>query len=357
MTTTSTRGPASGRPDSSELLRWFADIGEEDGPRVGNKGASLGELHRAGTLVPPGFVVTTKAFQRFMEGVDREHSIRTRVASLDAEDLAGVASACWDIRRTIERSPLPDELRSAIAYAYPGLRTNYSALKLEPPVAVRSSITGDTSSEAGATGMPDTFLWVRGVEGVAHAVRACWASLYSAESVTHRLRQKLSESNVGMGVVVQRMVNSQSAGIMFTQSPLTGDRSVIAIEGSWGLGSSVVSGEVTPDRFVVSKATGQIVKRTIAEKQLQHLPDHFGGGVRHEPVPDEEQKLPCLSDAQITELARLATCVERHYGAAQDIEWAFGPDDRKAFLLQSRPARCHSTTDARLMSSTAVAET
>ncbi len=217
-------------------------------------------------------------------------------------------------------------------------RSGYSALKIEPPVAVRSSVTGEPSAEGGATGLQDTFLWVRGVEGVAHAIRACWASLYSTESVTNRLRLKLPEIAVAMGVVVQRMVNSQSAGVMFTQSPLTGDRSVIAIEGSWGLGSSVVSGEVTPDQFVVSKATGQIVKRTIAEKQLQHLPDHFGGGVRHEPVPDEEQKLPCLSDAQIAELARLATCVERHYGTAQDIEWAFGPDNRKAFLLQSRPA-------------------
>ncbi len=142
---------------------------------------------------------------------------------------------------------------------------------------------------------------------------------------------------MSMGVVVQRMVNSQSAGVMFTRSPTTGDGSVIAIQASWGLGSSIGSGEVEPDQFVVSKASGEIVKRLIAAKQLQHLPDHFGGGVRHEPVPDEEQKLPCLSDAQIVELARLATRIERHYGIAQDIEWAFGPDQRKAYLLQSRP--------------------
>ncbi len=126
---------------------------------------------------------------------------------------------------------------------------------------------------------------------------------------------------------------------------------MISIEGSWGLGSSVVSGEVTPDQFVVSKATGQIVKRTIAEKQLQHLPDHFGGGVRHEAVPDEEQKVPCLSDAQIAELARLATRVERHYGTAQDIEWAFGPDDRRAFLLQSRPVATRPKTPLRVAAS------
>jgi len=133
------------------------------------------------------------------------------------------------------------------------------------------------------------------------------------------------------------MVNSRCSGVMFTRSPTTGDRSVIAIEGSWGLGSSVVSGEVTPDRFVVSKVTGEISSRAISEKLVQHLPDHFGGGVRHEPVPDEHQKLPCLTDAQIAELAQIAKRVERHYGSAQDIEWAIAHEEHGAYLLQSRP--------------------
>jgi len=326
--------------NSGELLRAFADIGNADGPSVGSKAASLGELHRAGASVPPGFVVTTQSFERFMSGLEREQPIRARIAALEADDSAGIAAACKEIRRRIERAPLPEDVRAEIAAAYlglrnAGLRNGSSPLKIEPPVAVRSSVTREAG--AGANGLQETFLWVRGVEGVAHAIRSCWASLYGVESVTHRLRTKVPEAKVAMGVVVQRMVNSQSAGVMFTQSPVTGDRSVIAIEGSWGLGSSVVSGEVTPDQFVVSKATGQIMTRTIAEKQLQHLPDHFGGGVRHEPVPDEEQNLPSLSDAQIAELAKLATSVEQHFGIAQDIEWAFGPDNRKAFLLQSRP--------------------
>lgn len=323
---------------SSELLRWFADIGAADRPGVGGKGASLGELHRAGVLVPPGFVVTAQAFQRFMSGLEREQPIRARVAALDPGNIAGIDATCRDIRRDIERAALPEELLRSISDAYQALRKGSTSQRFDAPVAVRSSIASESSAEADLTGLQDTYLWVRGVEGVVHAVRSCWASLYSTDSVIHRLRLRVPEACVSMGVVVQRMVNSQSAGVMFTQSPTTGDRSVVAIQASWGLGSSIVSGEVTPDQFVVSKATGEIVKRQIAEKQLQHLPDHFGGGVRHEPVPDEEQNLPCLSDAQIVELARLAARIESHYGVAQDIEWAFGPDDRKAYLLQSRPA-------------------
>jgi pyruvate,water dikinase len=140
-----------------------------------------------------------------------------------------------------------------------------------------------------------------------------------------------------MGVVVQRMVHSHCSGVMFTRSPTTGDRSVIAIEGSWGLGSSIVSGEVTPDKFVVSKVTGEIVNRTVSDKLIQHLPDAIAGGVRQEPVPENQRKAPCLTDDQIAELTQVAKRVERHYGSAQDIEWAIAQGERGVYLLQSRP--------------------
>lgn len=317
----------------SPFVRWFASIGLQDRPTVGGKGASLGELDRAGIRVPPGFVVTTAAFARMLAALDQHGTIRARIAGLDPNDLPGITNACRDIRERIELAPLPTELRAAIFEAYREL----SDAEHDVPVAVRSSATSEDSSDASFAGLQDTYLWVRSAEGVAHSVRSCWASLYSLESVSYRLRLKLPESHVAMGVVVQRMVNSHCSGVMFTRSPTTGDRSVIAIEGGWGLGSSIVSGEVTPDKFVVSKVNGEIVNRTVSDKVVQHLPDAIAGGVRHEPVAENKRNVPCLTDDQVAELAQVAKRVERHYGSAQDIEWAFAHGERGVYLLQSRP--------------------
>jgi pyruvate,water dikinase len=146
-----------------------------------------------------------------------------------------------------------------------------------------------------------------------------------------------------MGVVVQRMVNSRSSGVMFTRSPTSGDRSVIAIEGSWGLGSCIVSGEVTPDKFVVAKVTGEIAQRTISQKLMQHLPAEQGG-VRDEPVDEAKQTVACLSDAEITALAQIGKAIERHYGVPQDIEWAI--EGGEIYLLQSRPETVWASRDA-----------
>ena len=164
--------------------------------------------------------------------------------------------------------------------------------------------------------------------------------MYSQESVGYRRRLKMPEQDIAMAVVVQRMVDSLCSGVMFTRSPTTGDRSVIAVEGSWGLGSSIVSGEVTPDMFIVNKVTGEISKRTIAPKAVQHLPDPAGNGVIEEAVSEDQQSVPCISDQEIQELAQIARKVERHYGTPQDIEWAIertGEFPDNIFLLQSRP--------------------
>jgi pyruvate,water dikinase len=326
----------------SPFIRWFASIGIADRPAVGGKGASLGELDRAGIRVPPGFVVTTAAFERMLGSLDADGSIRARISGLDANDLPGVTNACTEIRERIESAPFPTELHAVLVEAYRELNDREQDI----PVAVRSSATSEDSAEASFAGLQDTFLWVRGLEGVVHCVRSCWASLYSTESVSYRLRLKLPENNVAMGVVIQRMVNAHCSGVMFTRSPTTGDRSVIAIEGSWGLGSCVVSGEVTPDKYVVSKVTGEVVKRTVSEKLNQHLPDAIAGGVRREPVPEELRNVQCLTDAQITELAQIAKRVERHYGAAQDIEWAIAHGERGVYLLQSRPETVWATREA-----------
>ena len=258
-------------------IRQLAEVGLADTALVGGKGASLGELTRLGLAVPPGFVVTT-AFQD--KAVD-EH----------------------------------------VGAAYRELGGG--------PVAVRSSATGEDSASTSFAGVQDTFLWVQGEHDVVASVRRCWASLHSAESIAYRRHHGVPDEGLAMAVVVQRMVDARCAGVLFTRSPLTGDRSVVAIEGTWGLGSALVGGEVTPDRFVVNKVTGEITQRTVASKHRWHRKTGA------EAVPDELRDVACLTDDELGELLAVARRIEEHYGTPQDIEWAFG-DDGLA-ILQSRP--------------------
>jgi pyruvate,water dikinase len=168
-------------------------------------------------------------------------------------------------------------------------------------------------------------------------VRSCWASLYSVPSIAYRRKHKIGEDRVAMAVVVQQMVDARTAGVMFTRSPLTGDRSVITIEAAWGLGSAVVSGEVTPDRFVIAKITGEISIREVSNKHIRHLPAaHGGNGIEEVETPEEMRRLPSVSDDELAALRDLGREIERHYARPQDIEWAIDANGR-IFLLQSRP--------------------
>ncbi|MGY1803762.1 PEP/pyruvate-binding domain-containing protein [Blastococcus sp. SYSU D00922] len=312
----------------------FSEVGIGDVPDVGGKGASLGELLRAGIRVPSGFAVTTAAFQRTVEHLTVHGvTVPERVAALDPADSADLAAVTAEIRAVVESAAPPDDVVEAVTAAYAALCAECGDPSL--PVAVRSSATSEDSAEASFAGLQDTYLWVRGAESVLEHVRRCWASLYSVESVTYRLRRGVPETDLGMAVVVQRMVGARSSGVMFTRSPRSGDKSVVAIDASWGLGSAVVSGDVTPDSFVVSKVTGEM-KRTVATKTRWHRPDPSGHGVVETDVPAELQDRPSVSDDEIAQLVATAREVEAHYGCPQDIEWAV--DDAGAvFLLQSRP--------------------
>lgn len=325
---------------SPNLVSRFDEIGIHDRPTVGGKGASLGELASTGIRVPPGCVVTTAAFERFLMAIDPEGSIRREVEQLSADDLAAIARTSAEVRARIEGAALPQDLQTAIASHYHQLQVgNDSSGSLEP-AAIRSSATSEDSAEASFAGLQDTYLWVRGVDSVIEHVRKCWASLYSVESVTYRRRLKLPEQGLAMGVVIQRMIDSHCSGVMFTRSPNTGDRSVIVLEASWGLGSAIVSGEVTPDKYVVGKITGEIVSRTVSTKVRQHRPNPAGAGVIEEEVPASQQNIACLGDDEIHALVVIARRVERHFGCPQDIEWATGRDltlGENVFLLQSRP--------------------
>jgi pyruvate,water dikinase len=326
--------------ESSGVIRWFGDIGLEDRAQVGGKGGSLGELTRAGIAVPPGFVVATVAFEQFIGSLESASPLRARVEALRSDDLASIETCAAQLRQRIVAASLPAELRTTLSAAHAAL----SERSAGADVAVRSSATTEDASDASFAGLQDTYLWVSGVEHMLDRVRACWASLYSVESITYRRHRGIAEREVAMAVVVQAMIAARTAGVMFTRSPTTGDPSVITIEGSWGLGSAVVGGEVTPDRWVVGKITGEISVRDISGKHVEHR-RAGAGGVETAAVEPERRARACLSDAEIEQLRQIARKVERHYGCAQDIEWAIDAQGSLS-LLQSRPETVWSSKDA-----------
>jgi pyruvate, water dikinase len=325
---------------STGLIGWFADLTLADRPSVGGKGASLGELTRAGIAVPDGFVVRTAAFEAFLSELEQAAPLRARVESVPADDLEGITQLSAELTARVLAHPLPAALRAGLATAHAALCDSDA----RAPLAVRSSATTEDSEAASFAGLQDTYLWVMGAEAVEQQVRACWASLYSVPSMAYRRKHDLPESGVAMAVVVQRMVDARTAGVMFTRSPTTGDRSVIVIEGAWGLGSAVVSGEVTPDRFVIGKITGEISVREIRDKHIRHVPS-AEGGTREEETPAAVRESPCLSDEELQQLRDVARRIEKHYGRPQDIEWAVDHENRLR-ILQSRPETVWSAKEA-----------
>ncbi len=326
------------RPEPA-LVRRLTEVRAADRSAAGGKAAGLGELAAAGVPVPAGLVVTAEAFGAAMAALDPSGSIRARIERLPA-DAAAVARTAAEARAAVAAAPLPPTVADQVTAAYAELAGGQ-------PVAVRSSATMEDSAQASFAGLQDSYLGVQGSHAVLGAVRGCWASLYNDESVSYRRRIGLPERDVAMAVVVQRMVSPRAAGVMFTRSPVTGDRSVVAIEATWGLGSALVAGVVTPDGFTVSKVTGEITGRKVGAKLRLHCLEPNGRGVADLETPAGLRDGPCLSDDEARELARLARRVEDHFGAPQDIEWALlgdipgvthgtGPAGR-IVLLQTRP--------------------
>ena len=353
--------PASGRaPDGGPGFAVPLDDAR-DTAVVGGKGASLGELARAGLAVPPGFVVTVDAFAAAMAAIDRSGALRAELSALDAADRTRIAASAARLRALVTAAPLPDDVYAAIAIAYAKLGTGGSATEIliDTDVAVRSSATVEDSAGASFAGLQDTYLGVVGIPSVHDHVCRCWASLYNDESVAYRRRLRLPEAGVSMAVVVQRMVAPRAAGVMFTRSPVTGDRSVVAIEATWGLGSALVAGDVTPDAFIISKVTGEITTRRVSPKIKIHSYLSNGPGVTVADTPISLRDRPSLTDDEIRALAAIGRQVEAHYGTPQDIEWALldggaadgdGAADSAAaadrvVLLQSRPETVWSSRE------------
>jgi pyruvate,water dikinase len=268
----------------------FQELRADQVELVGGKCANLGELTGAGFPVPPGFAVTTAAYER-------------------------------------------DDIGAAVAEAYAELGRQVG--RGDPPVAVRSSAIAEDMPDASFAGVQDTYLWICGLEAVLDGIRRCWASFHNPEAVAYREAHGITRG--GMAVAVQYMVDARVAGVMFTLNPVSGDRSSIAIDASYGLGVSVVGGEVTPDSFLVSKVTREIIRRQIGAKATEVVADPATATTVTRDVPEELRARPCLSDDELGRLAELGRRIEAHYSHPQDVEWALDRGLGELFILQSRP--------------------
>jgi len=314
-------------PPPSDHTRPLDGLRAADTPRFGGKSTSLGELLAAGIPVPPGFALSTSAFAAFLAADGLEARIGEAIAGMRADDVGTVQAAADAIRAAVCATAVPEDVRAEIAERYAALG--------EPPVAVRSSAVGEDSAEATFAGQQETYLWVRGADAVCDAVRDCWASTYSAPAMTYRARLA-GRGAPEMGVTIQRMVDAEVSGVMFTCNPVSGDPSVIAVNASWGLGLAVVGGEVTPDEYLVSRVTREVVRQTISAKHVEYRPAGDGGGTVAVPVAEERRSEPSLGEEQLAALVDVARVVQRHFGGHQDVEWAIAPDGT-LFVLQSRP--------------------
>jgi phosphohistidine swiveling domain-containing protein len=311
-----------------EVVLPFAAISRSSLSVAGGKAANLGELIRAGLPVPPGFCVTTEAYQLVAEGASLE-PILAELATTRADDTVHLAELAMTARARLLAAPMPDRVAEAISKAYGELG------KDEPiPVAVRSSATAEDLPFASFAGQQETYLNIIGIEAVLDAVRRCWASLWTDRAVSYRASNGIDHRAVRLAVAIQQMVEASVAGVLFTANPLTGRRRQAVIDASPGLGEAVVSGAVNPDHFVVNTTTGEIVERRLGDKRVI-IQGTAGGGTRRTETSDGSDEA-CLSDEQVRALAALGARVEAHYGAPQDTEWAIDPSG-KLWLVQSRP--------------------
>jgi pyruvate,water dikinase len=325
---TTTERPPTTLPELG--IRAIAELRKVDVAFAGGKGANLGELTSAGLPVPPGFVVGAPAYAAFVTAGGLRDRIEARLEGLDVDDSAALEAAARDVRALVDAEPIPPELSDAIRKAYED-----AAGATHVPAAVRSSATAEDTEAASFAGMNETFLNVRGADGVLDAVRRCWSSLFGARTIFYRAKRGFGQADMDIAVVVQKQIDARRAGVMFTIDPATGETDRLVIEGSFGLGESVVGGTVSPDRYVVEKESLAILRREIHPKEvaIEALPD---GGTKVRELSDEEALRSTLSDEEVRAVAELGRTVEAHYGSPQDTEWAIDADG-KIWMLQSRP--------------------
>ncbi len=315
----------------------FEEITKASLPVVGGKNASLGEMLRAGIRVPPGFAVTTHSYFKFITEAGVVQEISKILATVNPDDVPSLDGASTRIRKLMDKAPMPPAIANAVGEAYALLCKKCEVKEL--PVAVRSSATAEDLPGASFAGQQDTFLWVRGNEEVLEKIKSCMSSLFTARAISYRIKKGFPHEKVLISVGVQKIVDAKAAGVMFTLNPVNGDPSKVVIEGSWGLGETVVSGQVNPDKFVVDKVVFEINERIVSPKTIE-CKYEAGKGVIHCDVPLAQQNISCLEDKEIIELVKVAKQIEDHYGSPQDIEWAIEKHKTfpfNIFILQSRP--------------------
>ena len=309
---------------------WFGEVGKGDVPLAGGKGANLGELARAGLPVPPGFIVTAPVYARFLQESGLAPLLEGLLRGLDATNAADLDRISNEIKALVTAAPMPGEVASQVARSYREVGGG--------PVAVRSSATAEDLAQASFAGQQSTYLNVEGEDHVVRAVQACWASLFEPQAIAYRQSRGFDHLAVAIAVVVQRMVQSDRSGVMFTIDPVTGARDRLVIEAVYGLGEAAVSGIVTPDFYVLQKEPLAILDKTVERQERQLVRTTPGGGEEDnawEEIPPAEGSRQKLTDDEIVGLAHTALRVEAHYGRPQDIEWA--AEAGSFYIVQSRP--------------------
>ncbi|MEM2102982.1 MAG: phosphoenolpyruvate synthase [Candidatus Bathyarchaeia archaeon] len=323
-----------------KLILWFEELNRNDIPLVGGKNANLGEMLNAQIPVPPGFAITAYAYNYFITKTGIAEKIYKIIKETvkDVNNPAEYQEASRKIRKLIEATKTPKEIEKEIQKAYKTL--SQKTKQTNAFVAVRSSATAEDLPDASFAGQPETYLNVRGTKELLEKTVKCWSSLFTPRAIFYRTEKGFKHENVLISVGVQKMVNSKSAGVMFTINPVTGQQDQIIIEGNWGLGEAVVSGAVTPDHFEVDKNTLKIIAKNINKKTIEYIRDPKTGKTIHAKIPANRQDSPCITDEEVTKLAELAKRIEQHYGKPQDIEWAIDRDMKfpeNVFIVQSRP--------------------
>lgn len=319
-----------------EFLLWFEQMERGDVAIVGGKSSSLGEMtSKTDVPVPYGFATTAYAYRYFIEKSGLKEKMQAILAELtDVENSALLRDVSARLREAIMAEEMPEDLKAAIAAAYEELGKKVG--EAEPYVAVRSSATAEDLPDASFAGQQDTYLNVKGADMIIAKVKECYASCFTDRAVYYREKQGFDHIEVALSAVIQMMVFSKAAGVMFTVNVATGDDSNILIEAAFGLGEYVVQGTVTPDNYTVSKAENKIVDRCVNEQDVM-LVRKEGGDCEELPVPEAERNVQTLTDEQILELAGYAKKIEAHYGCYMDMEWGIDARDGKIWILQARP--------------------
>jgi len=311
-----------------KTVLWFEEISKEDVAQVGGKGANLGEMYRAGFPIPPGFCLTSFAYFSFLEETKTKEKIINLLKDLDIEDSSKLQKIAQKIQQLILKAKMPSKIASEI-------KKNYRRLSGQKDVyvAVRSSATAEDLPEASFAGQQASFLNVLGEKALLEAVQKCWASLFEARAIYYRQTKGFDHFKVGLAVVIQKMVQADVSGIMFTVDPVTNDRHKIVIEAGYGLGEAIVSGSVTPDRYLVLKDDFSILNKEVASQEWKIVLQK--GKNKKVMVLENEREKQKLDDLKIIKIAQIGENIEKHYHFPQDIEWAV--EKGEIFIVQSRP--------------------